>query len=256
MGPEPDRDCWDWVEPAGEKGDCPWLAAPPCSPWLLLLLLLEEPPPTLTAEPRPASVPVGRSSIEPDRSWKGRKDFHTMLLHVKSETGVPRVFLPMLGSVRGADDQAAWPSVRWLLVWVNAISAATHKAFVSQHAAVSAHPLCQPASLSPGVIFPRSTPGTRFPLSLPLSFSPVGPLPVSANRVTWQRELSDVMRCLDQSGGLCSHATDPLPPTHTHPSISEKHGAVTPRRRPGTLSGSGSEPSWSEERGSNRRVDT
>ncbi|CAM9176800.1 unnamed protein product [Lampetra planeri] len=31
-----------------------WLLAPPCSPWLLLLLLL-------TAEPRPASVPVGRS---------------------------------------------------------------------------------------------------------------------------------------------------------------------------------------------------
>lgn len=89
MGPDPDRDCCDWVEPAGdptgegdgpllwlerwgeawgEKGDCPWLPAPPCSPWLLLLLLLEDPP-ALTAEPSPASVPVGRSSIEPDRSW-------------------------------------------------------------------------------------------------------------------------------------------------------------------------------------------
>lgn len=92
MGPEPDRDCWDWVEPAGEptgegegpllwlgrwgeacgeKGDCPWLPAPPCSPWLLLLLLEE--PPALTAEPRPASVPVGRSSMEPDRSWNRRE---------------------------------------------------------------------------------------------------------------------------------------------------------------------------------------
>lgn len=102
MGPEPDRDCWDWVEPAGEttgegegpllwlgrwgeawgeKGDCPWLLAPPCSPWLLLLLLLEEPPPPpLTAEPRPASVPVGRSSIEPDRSWNRRKDLQWVCL--------------------------------------------------------------------------------------------------------------------------------------------------------------------------------
>lgn len=82
MGPEPERDCCDCVEPAGEptgdgegpllwlwrcgeacgeKGDCPWLLAPPCSPWLLLLL---------TAEPRPASVPVGRSSMEPDRSGR------------------------------------------------------------------------------------------------------------------------------------------------------------------------------------------
>lgn len=90
MGPEPDRDCWDWVEPAGEttgegegpllwlgrwgeawgeKGDCPWLPVPPCSPWLLLLL---EDPAALTAGPRPASVPVGRSSIEPDRSWNRR----------------------------------------------------------------------------------------------------------------------------------------------------------------------------------------
>lgn len=59
-----------WGEACGEKGDCPWLLAPPCSPWLLLLLLEE--PPALTAEPRPASVPVGRSSIEPDRS--GRLD--------------------------------------------------------------------------------------------------------------------------------------------------------------------------------------
>lgn len=92
MGPEPDRDCWDWVEPAGEptgegegpllwlgrwgeawgeKGDCPWLLVPPCSPWLLLLLLEE--PPALTVETRPASVPVGRSSMEPDRSWNRRE---------------------------------------------------------------------------------------------------------------------------------------------------------------------------------------
>lgn len=93
MGPEPDRDCWDWVEPAGEptgegegpllwlgrcgeawgeNGDCPWFPAAPCSPWLLLLLLLleEPPPPALTAGPRPASVPVGRSSMAPDRSGR------------------------------------------------------------------------------------------------------------------------------------------------------------------------------------------
>lgn len=101
MGPEPDRDCWDWVEPAGEptgegegpllwlgrcgeawgeKGDCPWLLAPPCSPWLLLLLLEE--PPALTAEPRPASVPVGRSSIEPDRSWNRRKDLQWVFMEL------------------------------------------------------------------------------------------------------------------------------------------------------------------------------
>lgn len=92
MGPEPDRDCWDWVEPAGEptgegegpllwlgrigeawgeNGDCPWLLVPPCSPWLLLLLL--EDPAAFTVEPSPASVPVGRSSIEPDRSWNKRR---------------------------------------------------------------------------------------------------------------------------------------------------------------------------------------
>lgn len=92
MGPER-----DWLEPAGEptgegegplrtpgsrgeawgeKGDRAWLL---CSPWLLplplplplLLLPLPLPGPpevALTAELRPASVPVGRSSMEPDRS--------------------------------------------------------------------------------------------------------------------------------------------------------------------------------------------
>ncbi len=74
----PDR---DWLEPTGdptgegegplrmlgtrgeawgEKGDWAGLL---CSPWLLVE------PEALTAELRPASVPVGRSSIEPDRSW-------------------------------------------------------------------------------------------------------------------------------------------------------------------------------------------
>lgn len=73
----PDR---DWLEPTGdptgegegplrmlgtlgeawgEKGDWAGLL---CSPWLLV------DPEALTAELRPASVPVGRSSIEPDRS--------------------------------------------------------------------------------------------------------------------------------------------------------------------------------------------
>lgn len=91
MGPEPERDCWDRVEPAGEppgegegpllwlgrcgeKGDCPWLPAAPASTWLLLVLLLDEEPPAPPAEPSPVSVPVGRSSMEPDRSWNSRGD--------------------------------------------------------------------------------------------------------------------------------------------------------------------------------------
>lgn len=43
----------------GEKGDCAGLL---WSPWLLV------DPDALTAELRAASVPVGRSSMEPDRS--------------------------------------------------------------------------------------------------------------------------------------------------------------------------------------------
>ena len=89
----PDR---DWLEPAGdptgegegplrtpgsrgeawgEKGDRAGLL---CSPWLLLLPLpLPEPPEVaLTTELRPASVPVGRSSMEPDRSWNRGKQGH------------------------------------------------------------------------------------------------------------------------------------------------------------------------------------
>ena len=75
MGPEPER---DWLEPAGEptgegegplrgpgrcgeKGDWPGLL---CSPWLLVE------PVALTAELRPASAPVGRSSMEPERSCR------------------------------------------------------------------------------------------------------------------------------------------------------------------------------------------
>lgn len=45
----------------GEKGDCAGLL---WSPWLLV------DPDALTAELRAASVPVGRSSMEPDRSGK------------------------------------------------------------------------------------------------------------------------------------------------------------------------------------------
>lgn len=48
-----------WGDACGEKGDCAGLL---WSPWLLV------DPDALTAELRVASVPVGRSSMEPDRS--------------------------------------------------------------------------------------------------------------------------------------------------------------------------------------------
>lgn len=48
----------------GEKGDCAGLL---CSPWLLVE------PDALTAELSVASVPVGKSSMEPDKSWEGKK---------------------------------------------------------------------------------------------------------------------------------------------------------------------------------------
>lgn len=63
----------------------------------------------------------------------------------------------MHGLACGTDNQVSVAVGPWLLVLVNAISAVTHKAFVFHQAAVSAHPLCQPASLSPGIIYPRST---------------------------------------------------------------------------------------------------
>lgn len=101
-----------------------------------------------------------------------RNDFFLLPLPAckisKTETGVPHLSPSIKrGSV------AVCPR---LLVLVNAISALTHKAFVFHHAAASAHPLCQPASLSPGIIYPRSTEHTGHLLSslmlslLPLSF--------------------------------------------------------------------------------------
>ena len=48
----------------GEKGDWAGLL---CSPWLLVE------PEALTAELMATSVPVGRSSMEPDRSWEERE---------------------------------------------------------------------------------------------------------------------------------------------------------------------------------------
>lgn len=50
-----------WGEVCGEKGDWAGLL---CSPWLL------DTPEVLTPGLRAPSVPVGRSSMEPDRSWK------------------------------------------------------------------------------------------------------------------------------------------------------------------------------------------
>lgn len=101
-----------------------------------------------------------------------RNDFFLLPLPAckisKTETGVPHLSPSIKrGSV------AVCPR---LLVLVNAISALTHKAFVFHHAAASAHPLCQPASLSPGIIYPRSTEHTGHLLSslmlslLPFSF--------------------------------------------------------------------------------------
>lgn len=54
----------------GENGDCAGLL---CSPWLLVE------PDALTAELRVASVPVGKSSMDPDKSWGKRKNEHKCL---------------------------------------------------------------------------------------------------------------------------------------------------------------------------------
>lgn len=62
-----------WGEACGEKGDCAGLL---WSPWLLV------DPDALTAELRVASVPVGRSSMEPDRS--GRLDGLSCCIKFKS----------------------------------------------------------------------------------------------------------------------------------------------------------------------------
>lgn len=53
-----------WGEVWGEKGDCAGLL---CSPWLL------DTPDVLTPGLKAPSVPVGRSSMEPDRSCKDRE---------------------------------------------------------------------------------------------------------------------------------------------------------------------------------------
>lgn len=50
-----------WGDVWGEKGDWAWLL---CSPWLL------DTPDVLTPGLRAPSAPVGRSSMDPDRSWK------------------------------------------------------------------------------------------------------------------------------------------------------------------------------------------
>lgn len=110
-----------------------------------------------------------------------RNDFFLLPLPVckisKTETGVPHLSPSIKrGLACGTDNQVSVAVCPRLLVLVNAISALTHKAFVFHHAAASAHPLCQPASLSPGIIYPRSTEHTGHLLSslmlslLPLSF--------------------------------------------------------------------------------------
>lgn len=128
----------------------------------------------------------------------------------------------MRGVACGTDNQVSVAVGPRLLILVNAISVVTHKAFVFHHAAVSAHPLCQPASLSPGIIYHRSTEHMRHSLSS-LSPSSLVPLPVSAVQVIQYSELSDVMRCLNQQGVML-FATYLLPQVHA---IS--HSGVTMR---------------------------
>lgn len=62
-----------WGEVWGEKGDWAGLL---CSPWLL------DTPEVLTPGLRAPSVPVGRSSMDPERSWK----------HRQAEQGIVRRF--------------------------------------------------------------------------------------------------------------------------------------------------------------------
>ncbi|KAJ8341712.1 hypothetical protein SKAU_G00340030 [Synaphobranchus kaupii] len=108
MGPER-----DWVEPAGEaagegegpvrrpatcgeawgeKGDWAGLL---CSPPLLLLE-----PEALTAELSPASVPVGRSSMEPDRSWNKQGKQEVRRNGTGSDEGNRNAAAPLPLSVR------------------------------------------------------------------------------------------------------------------------------------------------------------
>lgn len=54
-----------WGEVCGEKGDWAGLL---CSPWLL------DTPEVLTPGLRAPSVPVGRSSMDPERSWSKRRN--------------------------------------------------------------------------------------------------------------------------------------------------------------------------------------
>lgn len=93
----------------------------------------------------------------------------------------------MLGLRCGAENQGVGvdPLLR---VLVNVILAVTHKVFVFHRAALSAHPLCQPASLSPGINSPRSTQRMGHILVC-LS---VVPLSASANHIAQHSELCDV----------------------------------------------------------------
>lgn len=113
----------------------------------------------------------------------------TMLFHIKCETGLSHVSLSMRGLACGTDNQVSVAVGPWLLVLVNAIAALTHKAFVFHHAAVSAHPLCQPASLSPGIIYPRSTEymGHSLSLSLLLTRGTTPCLSQSSHPVFWAK---------------------------------------------------------------------
>lgn len=103
----------------------------------------------------------------------------TILFYIKKWDRRPPCLSTMHGVACGTDNQVSVAVGPRLLILVNAISVVTHKAFVFHHAAVSAHPLCQPASLSPGIIYHRSTEHMRHSLSS-LSSSSLVTLPVPA----------------------------------------------------------------------------
>lgn len=80
-----------WGEVWGEKGDWAGLL---CSPWLL------DTPEVLTPGLRAPSAPVGRSSMEPDRSW-GRGEYRTGAQWEQGSVGETRQRLELCPAMQG-----------------------------------------------------------------------------------------------------------------------------------------------------------